>query len=213
MKNEFPFLKALLKKDKQTNSRHRFLVGIIGPPASGKSTLAEKLPGVINQQLGQKVATHFNMDGYHFHNDQLFKKGIHPHKGAHFTFDVQAFIEKLVEIKEVHQDVLCPIYDRSLHNPTPDAHTIKATDRIVIVEGNYLLLSVFPWIGIRFILNYSIFLTIDESTQFQRLMDRHTSTGKTAPEAEAKIYRTDLPNSTLILKDIDRADFVYDSRN
>ena len=83
------------------------------------------------------------MDGFHLYNDDLHSKGIYDHKGAHFTFDVKKFILKLMEIKESSGDILCPIYDRQgIDNRIEDAHPIKANHRMVIVDGNYLLLSI-----------------------------------------------------------------------
>jgi pantothenate kinase len=209
MNDTYPFLIPLLKKYARSESPHRFLVGIVGPPASGKSFLAELLAGKINEQIGENIATYFNMDGYHLFNSELHRRGIHPHKGCIFTFDVEKFTEKLVEIKESPAEVFCSIYDRSLHDPTPDGHLIGAQHRVVFVEGNYLLSRVFPWTGLRFMFDYSIFLEVDPEIQFQRLLERHISSGKSPAEAENKAIRTDLPNSALIRRDKDRADFVF----
>ena len=190
-------------------SENRFLVGIIGAPASGKSYLAAKLPVLINRQLDAEIATSFAMDAYHYQNDFLLDQGIHPHKGCHFTFDVKGFTEKLVEIKEGNGDILCPIYDRSLHNPTPNGHQIKSSHRMVMVEGNYLLTNIFPWNSLKYIFNYTLFIEVDPDIQYERLLDRHTSTGKSEKEAEAKIRRTDLPNAELIEKSKIRADYIF----
>ncbi len=187
----------------------RFFIGIVGAPGAGKSYLADRIPGQINERLENEVATSLAMDSYHLHNDILLTRGIHPHKGCYFTFDVKGFTSKLIQVKEDQEDILCPIYNRSLHNPTPDAKTIKKSDRIVVVEGNYLLLDVFPWQTIKYLFDYTIFIEVDKQIQYERLLDRHTTTGKTKDEAIAKISRTDLPNATLIEATKNRADFIY----
>ncbi len=128
------------------------MVGIVGVPGSGKSTLTERLPAALDKNLGVEVSTQFNLDGYHYYNDELQKRGIYPDKGAHFTFDGNKFIKKLVEIRENQGDIFCPLYDRQLHNPIPDAHVIARAHRIVFVEGNYLLLTIHPWVDIKAIL-------------------------------------------------------------
>ena len=147
------------------------------------------------------------MDGYHFYDADLRKKGLHPHKGAHFTFDVQRFIEKLVEIKESPSMVSCPIFDRSIEDPVEDVNQILPSHRMVFVEGNYLLSRMYPWITIKHILDTSVFVQVDPKIQLQRLVARHQRGGKSRKEAEDKAYRTDLPNSELILRDQDRAEF------
>ncbi|MEM7368874.1 MAG: nucleoside/nucleotide kinase family protein [Bacteroidota bacterium] len=209
MKTEFPFLPAVLQKFSNTDRASRFLVGIVGAPASGKSYLSEVLPPIVNAHFGQEIATSMAMDGYHYYNEQLREKGIFPHKGSHFTFDVQAFTEKLVELKESRNPVSCPIYDRSIHDPTPDANVILPSHRLVFVEGNYLLSRVFPWITLRFLLDVCIFVEVEAEVQFQRLLTRHMAGGQSEQEAAAKARRTDLPNTELVVQDKHRADHVF----
>lgn len=208
---DYPFLPLFLDKYAKSNPKHRFLIGIIGIPASGKSYLSEKLALTVNEQLGENIATYFNMDGYHYSNEILQKKGIYPYKGAHFTFDVQSFIEKLMDLKEKEAEVLCPIYNRNIHNPVPNAHLIKRTHRIIFVEGNYLLSTIYPWVVIKQLLDFSVFIEVDKEVQYQRLITRHTQGGKSPKEAKDKIIRVDLPNSDLILFDKGRADYFFTS--
>lgn len=206
----YPFLSEILEKFDMDNSDQRFLVGIAGAPASGKSTLAEIIAKTINNQFDHEIATKLNMDGYHYYNVDLLDKGIFDHKGAHFTFNAEKFILKLIETKEVNRDVKCPIYDRKgTDNPIENAHAITSNHRIVIVEGNYLLLSIYPWVTIRQVLDYAIFLEVDPDIQFKRLLKRHTSGGRNETEAKQKIEFTDLPNGELIIEDRHRADYIF----
>ncbi|MDH3649069.1 MAG: hypothetical protein OEQ53_05260 [Saprospiraceae bacterium] len=207
MISDYPFLPSILAGLEQFSNK-RVLIGIVGPPASGKSYLVKKIVLEVNQDLGEDVATYFSMDGYHYHNDFLHERGMYVHKGAHFTFDAEGFIQKLVEIKEFDGAVNSPIYDRSLHNPTPDGDLIKETHRMVFVEGNYLMTTIYPWIIIKYLLDYSVFLEVELQVQIDRLMMRHMASGKSRQEAADKIARTDLPNSALILESKQRTDYV-----
>lgn len=210
MKHTYPFVSNILNDYRTGSWQYRYLVGVVGPPASGKSTLAAELPALINTALGPEVATHFSMDAYHYPNAFLHQKGIYPHKGCHFTFDVQRFLAKLIEIKEQPGTVSCPIYDRSRgHDPIPDEHCIEAHHRLVVVEGNYLLLRIHPWIAIRHLLEYCLYIEVDPAVQFPRLLERHLKSGRTEEDARAKIIRTDLPNAELIARHKDRANFVW----
>lgn len=209
MIEKYPFLEQVIARFQRKESPYRFLLGIVGAPASGKSTLAELLPPIINSEMGVEVATHFNMDGYHRFNAALKERAIFPYKGSHFTFDVEGFMAKLVEIKEADRTVKCPIYDRKVKDPTPDAHTILRGHRMVVVEGNYLLLDIHPWRAIRHLLDFCIYLEVEENIQIQRLLKRHIKGGKSRAQAMDKVKITDLPNAALIERDRHRADVVY----
>lgn len=209
MAEKLSFLSTVLDKYSQMKETGRLLVGIAGPPASGKSYWAERLPNLVNERLGGEVATHFAMDGYHFYDKDLHRKGTYPYKGSHFTFDVQAFIEKLIEIKELMGEVKCPIFDRSIDEPVQGRQVISAHHKIVFVEGNYLLSKVYPWCTIKYLLCYSIYIKVDPDIQFKRLMDRHKSLGKNENEALEKIHRTDWLNTLEIEKDMDRANHIF----
>lgn len=206
---DLPFLSEILSRFKKRNENRRFLIALVGPPAAGKSHLASILPGIIDHALNASVTSTFAMDAYHMTNQALVAQGIHPHKGCHFTFDVKTFSEKLVEIKENPGEISCPIYNRSLGDPTPDAKTIGVSDKIILVEGNYLLLDIWPWNTLRYLFEYSIFIEVDQALQFQRLLKRHQASGKTIQEAEHKIHRTDFPNAELIRRYQHRADYVF----
>ena len=158
MNNQFPFFNTIIDKFKTLSPNQRLLVGIVGIPGSGKSFLAEKLASLVNDKIEDNIATFFNMDGYHHYDSYLFEKGIHCYKGAHFTFNSEQFIEKLIEIKEVQDRIICPIYDRNIHNPIENGNIIESNHKIVFVEGNYLLTSIFPWYCIRYILDFSIYI-------------------------------------------------------
>ena len=202
------FFREILNRYQNYSSSHRFLIAVVGSPGSGKSYLAERLPSELNELLDRSVATSFAMDAYHLHNDILQAQGILPHKGCHFTFDVEAFSKILLDIKEKLLNINCPIYDRSLHNPTPNAKIISASHRIVVVEGNYLLLDIHPWQLLKHLFNYTIFIEVDDLIQYERLLARHTASGKSKKEAVAKISRTDLPNGKLIERSKHRADQI-----
>lgn len=204
-----PFLKAILDKFQQVSPNQRFLIGLAGPPASGKSWWAERLAQLVNEHLGEKIATSFAMDAYHLYDEDLHQKGLYPFKGSHFTFDVAAFITKLIEIREAEGAVKCPIFDRSIDEPVQDKKVILANHRMVFVEGNYLLSRVFPWNAIRYLLDYSVFIEVDEEVQFKRLMERHLAIGRDEAEARAKIQRTDWVNSLEIRRDKDRAGCTF----
>ena len=63
-------------------TRERRILGIVGPPGAGKSTLAATLLAAHGAAV-QVVP----MDGFHLANSELERLGRHQRKGAPDTFD------------------------------------------------------------------------------------------------------------------------------
>lgn len=187
----------------------RCIIGIVGPPASGKSTVTDQLVSQLNRWR-DGVATQLRMDAYHRTNQDLRDRGTFLWKGCHFTFDGHAYLAKLKEVIESTTAVLCPIYDRSKGvDAIPDAHTILSEHRIVVTEGNYLLADIDPWREIRTLMDYVVFIDVDNAVQKVRLLERHQLAGRTEREAIAKANSTDLPNTVFIRQSLAGVDFTY----
>ena len=77
---------ALSLLDGLSGSERR-LLGVLGAPGSGKTTLAEILVAEVNQAAGHEVAIEAPMDGFHLQDEQLLELGILPLKGIPASFD------------------------------------------------------------------------------------------------------------------------------
>lgn len=206
MKLELPFLNTLTARLNDSSSRK--MVAIIGPPASGKTTVA----GQLVEALAHPSVISLSMDGYHHRNAYLLERGLYPWKGCHFTFASDQFVNDMKKIKEDASEVLLPSYDRTVHHdPIPDQICVRPEHRTIIVEGNYLLLDVAPWNELRPIWDFTIFIDVDEKTQIDRLIKRHTLGGRTKEEAFEKVYSTDIPNAHLIRESRENVDYIFDS--
>ena len=104
---------------------------------------------------------------------------------------------------------MCPAYDRGTHDPVENAITIQPGNRLIIVEGNYLLLNVSPWNTIRTKMNEVWYIDTPLKTIKERLFHRHISGGASKDEAERKVTSVDLPNAELIKKTCSSADKNY----
>ncbi|WP_043738554.1 MULTISPECIES: nucleoside/nucleotide kinase family protein [Nocardia] len=186
----------------------RYILGIAGPPAAGKSTLAQNLAAAITAAhgVGAEIAP---MDGFHRTSAELDAAGARHRKGQPDTFDVSGFVARLKLLREapLGEHVPWPIYDRELHDPVPDAITF-ADQQIAVVEGNYLLLDQPGWVEVRSQLDEVWYLDADDTVIEQRLTDRHLLAGKTAEQAHTKITDSDLPNARLIAHTRGHADTV-----
>lgn len=190
----------------------RFLLGIAGPPGSGKSTLAKLACRIWNEEIKDTTsgaASIVPMDGYHHSNDELLQMGLLHLKGIPATFDSQSFIKKLKEIQSRPEEThYCPRFDRSIEASIADDISVTPEHKVVIVEGNYLLLDEAPWDELSTIFNSIWYIDASESVLLPRLLSRHQAAGKDSAKAREKVESTDLPNARLIEKTKTRADKI-----
>lgn len=186
----------------------RFTLGICGAPGAGKSTLAAWIVEEWNKLYPQESVL-LPMDGYHYANEFLEERGLLALKGIPETFNADAFIKKLAEIRSNPQSThYCPKFDRSIEASLENAIEISPEHRLVVVEGNYLLLGQEPWNQVKALLDQCWYIEADERLLLPRLQTRHEAGGKTEKDARAKVESTDLPNARLVAESMKRADRV-----
>jgi pantothenate kinase len=191
---------ADLIRARAAGTEGRFIVALAAPPAAGKSTLAAELAGLT----GAKVVP---MDGFHYDDAVLLARGARDRKGAPDTFDVQGFIHLLRRLRS-EDEVAIPLFDRALEISRAGADIVTASDQILIVEGNYLLLNDAPWPDALPLYDLTIWLEVPEAVLIQRLQDRWAHYGKTPEQATAWINGNDLPNIRRVVASSGGADVL-----
>lgn len=186
----------------------RCLIAVAGPPASGKSTLAEKLVESINTQQAATISAVVPMDGFHLDNATLDQRGLRQRKGSPPTFDATGFVKLVSTLKTATADVAVPLFDRTQDAVIPSAQTITPQQRILLVEGNYLLLKQQPWNQLKALFDYSIFLNPGMDVLEQRLLQRWLEHGYSAEEARQKAELNDLPNAQTVVEQSAEADLM-----
>lgn len=83
--------------DLGVTERRRCLLGIVGAPATGKSTLAAWLVARLQQTRPGEVA---RMDAFHLANAVLDRRGLTEVKGAPQTFDAQGYLALLRRLRD-----------------------------------------------------------------------------------------------------------------
>lgn len=177
----------------------RLMVGIAGPPGSGKSTIAAALEKAINARSAGLAAI-LPMDGFHFDDAVLRSLGLLPRKGAIETFDVYGLIHILRRLKENADEVIAvPVFDRSIEIARAGGRLIRRDTGIIVVEGNYLLARREPWARIRPLLDLSVMVATPEETLRERLTARWQHFGLPVNEIRRKVEENDLPNGRLVV--------------
>ncbi|WP_037676628.1 nucleoside/nucleotide kinase family protein [Streptomyces griseus] len=188
----------------------RALLGIAGSPGAGKTTLAEHLVRELNGS-GEPWVAHVPMDGFHLADVELDRLGRRDRKGAPDTFDAAgyaALLRRLREETDGEEIVYAPGFERVLEQPLAGAIAVPPTARLVVTEGNYLLLETGAWARVRPQLDEVWFCAMDEEERVNRLVSRHERFGKSHAEAVAWVMRTDQRNADLVATTRERADLV-----
>ena len=175
--------------------KDRNLIAIAGPPGAGKSTVAEIVTDLMNENLMKTSLV--PMDGFHLDNKTLERENLLDRKGAPETFDVNAFKE-LIKNLRYKKNSRAPLFDRSLDEVVKNARKIPAEQEYIVAEGNYLLLNKDSWRDLYNYWDYKVFLSVDKSVLKSRLIERWLGENHTYSEAEARVLKNDLVNADIV---------------
>lgn len=177
----------------------RVLVAIAGAPGSGKSTLTAQVVARL------EAAVLVPMDGFHLDDSVLHKRGLLARKGAIETFDAAGFAALVERLAKPGHEVIYPVFDRSREIAIAGAGIVSADDRIVVIEGNYLLSTIRPWGDIRY--DVTVILQVPEPVLQKRLARRWKSFGKDQQSIAAHLDN-DLKNARMVIQTARAADIV-----
>jgi pantothenate kinase len=171
--------------------------------------LVELLLERVAAYKGADWVAHVPMDGFHLADAQLDRIGARGRKGVPDTFDAAGYAHLLERVKrEVDEPVYVPGFDRTLEQPLAAALVVLPSARLVVTEGNYLLLDDPDWARARRAMDAVWFVASDESERIARLVARHIEFGKTPDEARAWVATTDRRNTELAAGTVGKADRV-----
>ncbi|WP_200921124.1 MULTISPECIES: nucleoside/nucleotide kinase family protein [unclassified Plantibacter] len=181
-------------------SGSRRILGIVGAPGAGKSTVSDTLAAALGDQ-----AVIVGMDGFHLDNPELVRLGRRDRKGAPDTFDVDGYVALLARLATSGRTesspgapVYAPRFDRSLEVSIGSAVLVRPEVPLVITEGNYLLFDDHGWQDVARHLDESWYVDVDDELRRDRLIARRLGHGHPRDEAEAWVLGVDEPNARLV---------------
>ncbi|MCW2646327.1 MAG: udk [Pseudonocardiales bacterium] len=197
-----PSLSELVRRaGRLGESGGRRLLGITGPPGAGKTTLAAALAGALDAVI-------VPMDGFHLDNAELRRLNRLERKGAQDTFDAAGYVGLLRDLRTGAQ-VRAPAFDRAREETVPDAIDVPRTAKLVITEGNYLLLDDERWGQVRGLLDEVWY--VDDPRRVEWLVARHVGHGWDPAEAQARAtVGSDAVNAGVIAASRHLADLLLD---
>lgn len=189
---------------KRAGKAERFIIGIAGPPASGKSTRAEALAELFPQGSAVVVP----MDGFHYDDRVLDQIGLRDRKGAPETFDFAGFATLLHRLKSREPKIAIPLFDRNIEISRAGAAIVDSDVKFIFVEGNYLLLDEEPWSALETLFDFTIFVDVSRDELERRLVARWREHGRPDDAARKWIDTNDMPNIDRVLRARRTADLV-----
>lgn len=182
----------------------RQVLGIVGPPGAGKSTVGQQLVDALGAQ-----AVLVPMDGFHFAQAELVRQGQRDRMGAPDTFDVAGYAALLTRLRDRSESVVhAPRFDRSIEEPIAGALAIPASATLIITEGNYLLHDGDGWDRIAPLLDASWYLDVPELLREERLVLRRMEHGDDPEHSFEWVRTVDARNAALVARTRPRADAI-----
>lgn len=184
----------------------RRVIAIVGPPASGKSTLAKALVPLIAQAGG--IAQVVPMDGFHLDNRILIERNLIEFKGSPSTFDVRGFAELISRLSN-EPEIIFPKFDRDKDLAIAGVGFVSEECDMVLVEGNYLLLDAPLWRDLWKYWDFSVFLDVESSILQERLMQRWLEQRLSLDQAKKRLKENDLVNLETVVSGSGVADLTF----
>ena len=195
----------------------RVLVGLVGVPGAGKSTLATRLEQEVNQACGSRQMVALGMDGFHLTRAQLAAApdpaAALQRRGAPWTFDPRALAQKLQAlladaVAASPSPLAWPAFAHGVGDPVPDAVNIDPGIRLVLVEGLYLLHQGDGW-SVDHLFDEIWFLDVAPELAEQRLVARHVqANGLDQAQALNRVAWNDRHNAAFVLQVRNRAHWL-----
>lgn len=204
---------------KHLEHHKRLIVGIGGPPGSGKSYLAEQINWIMGKGMVPGCyAMTLPMEGFYFphhylrhhhRNTPTGKVLLSDVKGGPDTFDTANLKEHLTRLRAVEEDDLYwPGFSPEYNDILPRHYRVHQTINVVIVQGDFLLVDRGPFAGIPSMFDVCIYVESPAAAIISHLMQRRMRNGESEMQAKESLKKVDLPNARIAESTRGRADLI-----
>lgn len=155
-------------------------IGIAGGTGSGKTTITR----LLSERFGKDVSVIYYDNYYKAHDDLTYDERAKINYDCPNAFDTELFLEDVAKLKR-GEDVLCPVYDYTVHNRSNQTLLIKSAP-VILLEGILLLSDE----RIRDLLDIKIFVDTDADVRILRRIMRDVKERKRSLESVVEQYLT-----------------------
>lgn len=155
-------------------------IGIAGGTGSGKTTITR----LLSERFGKDVSVIYYDNYYKAHDDLTYDERAKINYDCPDASDTELFLEDVAKLKR-GEDVLCPVYDYTVHNRSNQTLLIKSAP-VILLEGILLLSDE----RIRDLLDIKIFVDTDADVRILRRIMRDVKERKRSLESVVEQYLT-----------------------
>ncbi|MDJ1158728.1 type I pantothenate kinase [Chelatococcus sp. SYSU_G07232] len=112
-----------------------YIIGVAGSVAAGKSTTARVLKALLARWPNTPKVDLLTTDGFLLPNAELERLGLMERKGFPESYDTQALLHFLRDIKAGKRNVSAPVYSHLVYDVVPGETVTVDRPDILIVEG------------------------------------------------------------------------------
>ena len=138
------------------------VIGIAGGSGSGKTTLMKNLIQTFCPSI--TVISHDNY--YKRHDEMTYEERCLLNYDEPAAFDTDLMVQQLEQLRS-GQEILCPVYDFTVHNRSDETLLIKP-ERVIIVEG----ILIFENEALRNLMDIRIYVDTDADIRICRRIKR-----------------------------------------
>jgi pantothenate kinase len=225
IKNSFIPLTLEISRLFHENKMRCTIIGISGPPGSGKSSISAVLQRMLVQEGTDPVI--LPIDGFHFKNEKLKKMtssvwsgsgkvidnsmSLYQRKGAKESYDTKQLLSCMKKLKD-RKEFYWPVYSRKIHEPVPEGIFISNKKTLYFVEGNYLFLNAHLWGELAAFIDLKIFISSREDLVRKRIIKRKMRGGFSRKEAIEHFRRSDSLNIDEVLHSSAGYDYTLEQK-